>query len=62
MTDTAKSLFRMPFGKYKGMDVEDIDDREYLTWLCEQGWFEKKQPDGLKAIETELKFREKWGK
>lgn len=42
------------------MDIEDIDDREYLKWVCEQSWFEKKHPDGLKAIETELKYRDKW--
>ena len=57
MTD---SLWTIPFGKYKEQDIEDIDDVQYLTWLCEQKWFEKDYPMGLKAIEKELKYREKW--
>jgi len=56
----AKSLFTMPLGKFKNVDIEDINS-QYLTWLCEQTWFEEKYPEGLKAVETELKFREKWG-
>lgn len=55
----ADSLFTMPFGMFKGEDIEQLDS-QYLTWLCEQDWFEKQYPNALKAIETELKFREKW--
>lgn len=56
-----KSLYTLTFGKHKGKDIEDVET-DYLVWLCEQGWFEKDHPIGLKSIETELNFRKKWGK
>ena len=55
----ADSLYVMPFGKYKGQGIEDLPD-SYLIWLAEQTFFERGYPDGLKAVETELKFRDKW--
>jgi uncharacterized protein (DUF3820 family) len=55
----ADSLYTFTFGKYKGKDIEDVPT-EYLTWLAEQAFFEKEYPVGIKAINTELKYREKW--
>ena len=56
----ADSLFTMPFGKHKGEDIEDLDT-SYLVWLAERPFFEKEFPAGLKAVETELAFRKKFG-
>ncbi|MCE5256547.1 MAG: DUF3820 family protein [Spirochaetaceae bacterium] len=49
----------MPFGKYKGIDIVDIPS-SYLRWCCLQDWFEKYR-GLLKAIDEELKFRDKRG-
>ena len=33
----------IPFGKYKGRDVEEIaGDKQYIDWLCAQSWFREK--------------------
>lgn len=33
----------VPFGKHKGKPVETLlNDREYLDWLLQQGWFQQK--------------------
>lgn len=33
----------VPFGKHKGKSVEALlDDREYLDWLLQQGWFQQR--------------------
>lgn len=50
----------MPFGKYKGQDIVDIPSG-YLRWCCLQDWFEERYPRLLKAIDEELKFRDKRG-
>lgn len=55
----AKSMFTMPFGKFVGHGIEDLEDW-YLEFLLEQDWFCKQYPKGVKAIETELKYREKF--
>ena len=52
----AKSLFKVPFGKYKGKDIEDIPN-DYLNWLQEQEWFCDKFDNGLNAIQIELQYR-----
>jgi uncharacterized protein (DUF3820 family) len=57
----AKSMFVLPFGKYKGEGIEDIPD-SYLEFLLEQSWMEEKFPEGLEAILKEVQFREKFGK
>jgi uncharacterized protein (DUF3820 family) len=57
----AKSLWILPFGKYSGQPIEDIEDVNYLEWLLEQDWFVNKFGDGVVAIEKELKFRETFG-
>lgn len=56
--DTYRDL--MPFGKYKGIDIVDIPS-SYLKWCCLQDWFEEKYRGLLKAIDEELKFRDKRG-
>lgn len=50
----------MPFGKYKGIDIVDIPS-SYLRWCCLQDWFEERYRGLLKAIDEELKFRDKRG-
>jgi hypothetical protein len=55
----AKSMFIMPFGKFIGMDIEDVEDW-YLEYLLDQDWFKKKFPVGFKAAQTEFKYREKF--
>ena len=51
-----ESLWTIPFGKYKGKDIEDIDEG-YLKWLLEQDWFVQKFEKGAKAIAQELQYR-----
>lgn len=55
----AESLFVMPFGKYKGQDVEDLPS-SYLDWLTEQDFFCDKYRTGLEAVNTELRFRQQF--
>lgn len=33
----------MPFGKYKGTSIDDVDE-SYLDWLVEQDWLKDKWP------------------
>jgi len=56
----ADSLWVMPFGKYEGMAVEDLQTY-YLQWLIGEEWFVKKFGDGAEAIRQELKYRERFG-
>jgi len=56
----AASLFTMPFGKYKGKDIEDLP-RSYLEWLSGEKWFWDKYPEGCKAVAAEMKYRDKFG-
>ena len=56
----AKSLWTIPFGKFKGRDIEDVPPA-YLQWLAEQEWFVKKFPEGLQTINKELEYRNNWG-
>lgn len=51
---------KVPFGKYMGLDIVDVPS-SYLRWLCLQYWFEQRYPKLLKAVDEELKFREKNG-
>lgn len=34
----------IPFGKYKGLDLDDVP-ADYLLWLGEQDWLEDKFPE-----------------
>jgi len=56
----AESLFVMPFGKFKGRDIEDLP-RSYLEWLTGEKFFWEKYPDGCKAVVAELKYRDRFG-
>jgi len=57
----AESLFTLPFGKFKGQDIEDVPN-SYLVWLLDQMWFSQNYPEGASAIHTELTYREAWDK
>jgi len=45
---------RMPFGKFKGEHLEDIDDTSYLTWLEQQDWL---KPELRAAVQHEIDRR-----
>jgi uncharacterized protein (DUF3820 family) len=51
----------MPFGKYKGQNINDIQDKSYLTWLKENlssGQINMKNPGKLiEAIEKSLSLQ-----
>lgn len=62
----AESMGKMPFGKYRGRDVEDVPSG-YLKWCLEQEWFVEGEFVGeyvglAKAVETEYEYRENWSK
>jgi uncharacterized protein (DUF3820 family) len=44
------------FGKFKGMDIEDVPS-DYLNYLLESDWFEKQYLSLIDPIEKEMKFR-----
>lgn len=48
---------KIPFGNYKGEEIERIPSG-YLRWLVLQDWFEEKFPELLKKAEEELGFRD----
>jgi len=37
----------MPIGKHKGMPLTEVKAKhpDYVTWICDQEWFEEKYPD-----------------
>lgn len=53
------SMDTMPFGKYRGAEIEDVPT-EYLEW-CEEKFDETERAELLKAIQTELGYRRKHG-
>lgn len=55
----AESLFTMPFGKHKGIDIEDISD-SYLQWIIGEDLFKEKFKEGCDAIKKELAYRERF--
>lgn len=56
----ADSLWIVPFGKFKGCPIEDLET-SYLEWLTEQDWFMEKFVEGSEAIGKELTFRTRFG-
>jgi len=52
----AESLGQIPFGKYKGKDIEDIPN-SYLNWIVGEDWFKVKYKDLCNTIRKELKYR-----
>jgi len=55
----ADSLWTLPFGKFKGKDIEDVPN-SYLKWLLEQNWMITKYRSTLPIIEKELDYRERF--
>ena len=55
-----KYLWVIPFGKWKGKPIEDIET-SYLEWISGEGWFKTKFKEGYKQIKQELKFRKDFG-
>lgn len=55
-----KNTIIMPFGKYKGQDIENVPD-SYLLWMYEQGkaawspWLWKYLEENIEAIKHNLK-------
>jgi hypothetical protein len=49
----------MPFGKYVGQNIEDIDNYRYLSWLIKQDWVKEKYKDiynYLKSNENDIQY------
>jgi uncharacterized protein (DUF3820 family) len=55
----AESLGQIPFGKFKGVDIEDVPD-SYLIWVSGELWFRTREPKLYENIVKELKYREKF--
>lgn len=53
----AESLGQIPFGKFKGSDIEDVPD-SYLKWVIGEDWFKEKFKDLCGNIKKELKYRD----
>ena len=51
---------RMPFGKYKNVDIAFINSG-YLSWLLDQKWFLDREDDLVVAVDREWEWREKTG-
>jgi len=53
---------KIPFGKYKGVDICFINSN-YLKWLIEQEWFfmPKRNEELVVAVEKEYEWRENTG-
>ena len=56
----AESLGTIPFGKFKGKDIEDIETT-YLEWVKGEDWFKKRFADLHDNILKELKYRTQFG-
>ena len=55
----AKSLGKMPFGAFKGIDIEDIPNR-YLEFIIGEKWFLSRESELTENIKKELKYRKQW--
>jgi uncharacterized protein (DUF3820 family) len=47
----------LPFGKYKGEDISDVD-LGYLKWLEEQSWCDASMDELRKHLQHEIARRE----
>lgn len=56
----AESLGKIPFGKFKGKDIEDIET-PYLEWVKGEDWFKSRFADLCDNILRELKYRSQFG-
>jgi uncharacterized protein (DUF3820 family) len=55
----AESLGKLPFGKYKGTDLEDVPDG-YLRWFVGEDNIVSQNKILCDNIRKELKYREKF--
>ena len=55
----AESLWTLPFGKFKGKDIEDVPTY-YLNYLLCQGWFGEKYPGESFKVQKELDYRDRF--
>ena len=51
----------LPFGAYKGEDIEDVPSG-YFRWLLKQDWFNDKFPGLSNLVVKEMDWRDKWDK
>jgi len=59
---TEESLAKpIPFGRHKGKIVEELPS-DYLKFLLETPWLEKKYSDFVEPIRTELAYRDRLDK
>jgi hypothetical protein len=55
----ADSLGRIPFGKFKGKDMEDVPN-SYLEFLIGEMWFKQQHPMLAENIKKELLYRDRF--
>ena len=55
----AESLGQMPFGAFKGVDIEDIPNK-YLEFIIGEKWFITRETALAENIKKELKYRKQW--
>ncbi len=55
----ADSLGQIPFGKFKGKDIEDVPD-SYLIWVSGELWFKTREPKLYENIKKEIAYRDKF--
>ena len=55
----AESLGQMPFGAFKGIDIEDIPNK-YLEFIIGEKWFITREASLAENIKKELKYRKQW--
>lgn len=55
-----RATWRIPFGKHRGEDIEDLPNG-YLKWLLGEAWFEEKFSAEREIVEDEIAYRDKWG-
>jgi uncharacterized protein (DUF3820 family) len=53
----AESLGQLPFGKFKGTDIEDVPDG-YLKWFIGEDKIRADFPKLCENIKKELKYRD----
>ena len=55
----AASLGQTPFGKYKGVDIEDVPT-DYLEWIIGEKFFKDKHKQLREIIVKELEYRSRF--
>jgi uncharacterized protein (DUF3820 family) len=57
----AESLHVMQFGKYNGIDIEDVPD-SYLEWAIGEDNIKERRKEFVKIAKQELKYRKDFDK